>query len=234
MAIGPSLLLLWYFYRRDLNPEPRGVLIRTFFLGILITIPVGLVAVPLRMPDAFQADPIIAGLFSAFVWAAIPEEAFKFLVVTRYCARHPAFDEPMDGVVYGASASLGFATFENILYVAQGGWGVAVARAFTSVPCHACLGAIMGYFVGQARFGAKGKASSWTGLWVAALLHGLYDFPLFVLRGMKTHGTAQEGLEWGMFVFFLAVLVFELTWAMRIVRRLRREQIRDAAMGPNV
>lgn len=27
MAIGPSLLLLWYFYKRDLHPEPRGVLI---------------------------------------------------------------------------------------------------------------------------------------------------------------------------------------------------------------
>ena len=65
-------------------------------------------------------------------------------------------------------------------------------------------------------------------------MHGLYDFPLFVLRGIKTHGTAYEDLEWGMFIFFLAVLAFELTWAVRIVRRLRREQVRDAAMGPKV
>ncbi len=39
-AIIPSLLLLWYFYKRDLNPEPREVLIKTFFLGILIVLPV--------------------------------------------------------------------------------------------------------------------------------------------------------------------------------------------------
>ena len=38
-AIIPSLLL-WYFYKRDLNPEPREVLIKTFFLGILIVLPV--------------------------------------------------------------------------------------------------------------------------------------------------------------------------------------------------
>ena len=39
-AIIPSLLLLRYFYKRDLNPEPREVLIKTFFLGILIVLPV--------------------------------------------------------------------------------------------------------------------------------------------------------------------------------------------------
>jgi len=39
-AIIPSLLLCWYFYKRDLNPEPREVLIKTFFLGILIVLPV--------------------------------------------------------------------------------------------------------------------------------------------------------------------------------------------------
>ena len=39
-AIIPSLLLLWYFYKRDLNPEPSEVLIKTFLLGILIVLPV--------------------------------------------------------------------------------------------------------------------------------------------------------------------------------------------------
>lgn len=229
MAIGPSLLLLWYFYRRDLNPEPRGVLVRTFFLGILITVPVVLVAIPFRLPAAYQAIPMVYGLYYAFLCAAIPEEVFKFLVVTQYCAKHSAFDEPMDGVVYGATASLGFASLENILYVAQGGWGVALARAFTSVPCHACLGAIMGYYVGQARFHVKGNASSWTGLWVAVLLHGMYDFPLFVWQGMKKQGTMHEGMALGMLVFFVAVMVFAVTWTMRILRRLRREQIREAA-----
>jgi RsiW-degrading membrane proteinase PrsW (M82 family) len=35
---------VWYFYSRDLNPEPRGVLLTTFFLGALIVIPVIAVA----------------------------------------------------------------------------------------------------------------------------------------------------------------------------------------------
>ena len=231
-AVIPSLLLLWFFYKRDLHPEPRGLLIRTFLLGIVIVVPVVVVATPLRLPHIHQGEPVLLGLYYAFVCAAIPEEAFKFLVVTRYSARKPAFDEPMDGVVYGATASLGFATFENILYVAKGGWGVALARAFTSVPCHACLGAIMGYYVGQSRFGIKRKVSAWTGLWVAVLLHGLYDFPLLAARGLERNGTARAGLAPGMLVFFAAVLVFEIIWTLRILRRLRREQIRDAVLQP--
>ena len=171
---------------------------------------------------------MLAGLYCALFYAAVPEEFFKFLVVTRYSARNPAFDEPMDGVVYGATASLGFATLENILYVAQGGWIVAVARALTAVPCHACLGAILGYYVGQARFKGERKISAWLGLLVATLLHALYDFPLLAMRGLDNVG-GQLGLVLGLLVFFLAVFVFEIVWTLRIIRRLRREQVQVTA-----
>lgn len=60
------------------------------------------------------------------------------------------------------------------------------------------------------------------------LLHGLYDFPLFVLRGLEKQGTGQEGLALAMFIFFVAILIFEITWTLRIVRRLRREQVHPA------
>jgi len=131
---------------------------------------------------------------------------------------------PLCGVVYGATASLGFATRENIVYVAQGGWIVAVARALTAVPCHACLGAILGYYVGQARFKGERKISPWLGLLVATLLHALYDFPLLAMRGLNDEVGGQLGLVLGLLVFFLAVLVFEIVWTLRITRRLRREQ----------
>ena len=224
-AIIPSLLLLWYFYERDLNPEPRAVLIKTFLLGILIVVPVIIFCLPLRVFSSQLDHPILAGLYSALLCAAVPEEFFKFLVVTRYSARNPAFDEPMDGVVYGATASLGFATLENILYVAHGGWIVAVARAFTAVPCHACLGAIMGYYVGQARFNTRQKVSGRTGLLVAVILHGLYDFPLLVLPRLGRYAHAKSALLLGMLALFLAVFAFKVIWTLRIVRRLRREQV---------
>ena len=39
-AVIPSLLLLWYVYARDRNPEPRGLLLKTFLLGAAICAPV--------------------------------------------------------------------------------------------------------------------------------------------------------------------------------------------------
>jgi RsiW-degrading membrane proteinase PrsW (M82 family) len=226
-AVVPSLLLLWYFYKRDLNPEPRGVLIKTFLLGIVIVVPVIVFALPLWLFNSHLNHPMLAGLYCALLCAAVPEEFFKYLVVTRYNARHPAFDEPMDGVVYGAAASLGFATLENVLYVMQGGWTIAIARAFTAVPCHACLGAILGYYVGQARFNIERRNFARLGLLVAIVLHALYDFPLLVIPRLGEHSPTKPVSVVGLLVVALAVLVFEIVWTLRIVRRLHREQIQD-------
>jgi len=108
-AVVPSLVLLAYFYRRDLNREPRRVLLYAFLLGVLIVLPVWIVDSQLWRPSSHNISPLLVGLYGAFVGAAIPEELLKFVVLAGYCARHPAFDERMDGVVYGATASLGFA-----------------------------------------------------------------------------------------------------------------------------
>lgn len=223
-AIIPSIFLLRFFYKRDVNPEPRGVLIKTFVLGVLTVIPVLIVVMPFIVFSPTFENPYVIGLFGALICAAIPEEFFKFLVVTRYSARNPAFDEPMDGIVYGATASLGFATLENILYVTDGGWGVAITRAITAVPCHACLGAILGYYVGQARFKNNGRLA-WFGLMVAIALHALYDFPLMVLAELNVDSDAFIGLGLGLFVFFVVVFTIEITWTLKIVKRLHRDQL---------
>jgi hypothetical protein len=227
-AVVPSLLLIWFFHSRDANPEPARVVWATFGLGILTVFPVLLVALPIGVALRGIEDPLVLGLNEAFLTAAVPEEFFKFLVVWLYCSRHREFDEPMDGVIYGALASLGFATFENVLYVAHGGTGVAVMRALTAVPGHAFMGAIMGYFVGQARFApARRGALMATGLGVAVVLHGVYDFPLLALKAMQDparRAQADDELAGWLLLLTLAALVFEAVWAVRITRRLRREQ----------
>ena len=71
------------------------------------------------LPDAV-VFPVENAFFKAFLLAAIPEEFFKLLTVLIFVYKKPAFDEPYDGIIYGAVASLGFATLENILYVSGG------------------------------------------------------------------------------------------------------------------
>ena len=52
------------------------------------------------------------------------------------------FNEPMDGLILGVAAALGFATVENIFYVRAGKILTALVRAIVSVPSHALFGAV--------------------------------------------------------------------------------------------
>src|SRR5579862_9083702 len=110
LVVIPTFLLLGYFRARDLNPEPARMLWTTFGLGVLICLPV----IPVELLAGRLLAPI-AGI--PYEHGLLPEELFKFLVVVFFCMQSREFDEPMDGIVYGAVASLGFASFENLFYV---------------------------------------------------------------------------------------------------------------------
>lgn len=233
-AVTPSLLLLWYFHSRDHHPEPRGVLLATFLLGVAIVVPVFLLATPLDLVTASIADPGLRGVYRAFAVAAVPEELLKFCVVWFYCARHRAFDEPMDGLVYGAVASLGFATLENIFYVAQGGLELAVMRAVTAVPSHAFWGVIMGLYIGQAKFGPPElrRRRLLLAYFVPMLLHGLYDAPVLALNqsaefAAMTATEIPDAIVAALLVS-LATLVVSGVWAYRAAFGMRHDQLARA------
>jgi RsiW-degrading membrane proteinase PrsW (M82 family) len=115
--------------------------------------------------------------FMSFVVIAPTEELLKFFAVKRWIYRSLEFDEIMDGIVYTVAASLGFATVENIIYVITHGITVGIARAFLAVPGHAFFGAIMGFYLGRAKFNReKEKKLIIKGILLAIFFHGLYDF----------------------------------------------------------
>lgn len=224
-ALVPAFLLLRYFIKKDKYPEPTRLLVNTFVLGCLIVIPVVLMALPLMGFVESQSDPFTRSILQAFALAAIPEEAMKFWVVWFYCARKSDFDEPMDGFVYGATASLGFAALENVLYVMTGGLEVAVARALTAVPAHAFFGAIMGYYVSQAIFGKGGRAkNAFLALFVPILLHGLYDTPPMLLDALQNDEAALAQFAVPCVVMFFTILIGMWIWVKRLLRNAVEEQ----------
>lgn len=224
-AIIPSFLLLLFFLKRDLNPEPIKTVLITFFLGVLAIFPVLAFCLPVEkylFNPKQLADPRMAGLALAFLFAAIPEELIKFSVLRGYAARKKEFDEPMDGIVYGVTASLGFATLENIMYTFSGGLSVAMLRAVTAVPAHAFMGAVMGYYVGQMKFNKK-RSTLWMfslSLFWPIMIHGLYDFPLMILNVVKKAKLSELAFVPIAFV----ALGGAAAWSYFLVRRLRKEQ----------
>lgn len=237
-AVLPALLLVWFFHARDTFPEPPRVLWTTFALGCASVVP-AVVAGVIVEPALQTAGAVSIAAVQAFVIAALCEESSKLAVLLGYSFRRSEFDEPMDGIVYGATVSLGFAALENVLYVLDGGFAIAVMRAVLSVPGHATYGAVMGYYVGRARFDRANRARLiGLGLLAAVMLHGFYNFPLMLMgdgddaaQGAPVPSAApgQAGEVSGEFlglflVMGLAAVVVGWTWSLSLVRRVRREQ----------
>jgi len=226
-AVVPGLLVLYFFIRSDRFPEPPGVIFRTFVLGVCAPIAAAVAAEILgKIFDGrfavlgSLADPLLR----AVVHAAIPEETMKFLILVLYCARHSEFNEPMDGLVYGVTASMGFATLENVMYVLHDptwpGWmHTAIIRGLITVPAHAVDGAVMGFFVGMASALPVQRTRLLVAGWaVPVALHAVYDLPVFLVKGQDQDWVAVLKQLW--FYGFL----LEVWLALRLLRKLEEIQ----------
>ena len=180
ITILPSLALVLYFIKGDKFKEPNRIIIITFLFGILITIPAGFLNTWIFNTFA-TGEKFNGALLSSFFGPAPVEELLKFSVLYLYILKEKAFNEPMDGLVYGVLASLGFATLENLQYVymtdykAVTSQQIAIWRSFTAVPLHGLCGAIMGFYFGRYAFSADKK---YLGLCIIVpiIFHGSYNF----------------------------------------------------------
>lgn len=237
LALVPVAVLLWWLMGRDRNREPTRVVLMTLLLGAITPIPIVLVALPLAWMLGISHQPSTFGeaVAASFILAALVEEVFKFLVLWGYSARHSQFDEPFDGIVYGTTASLGFAASENVMYVFGGqtefhGYVIGFLRAFTAVPMHAMCGVTMGICIGIAKFSPR-RAPLWLGLGLAGAigLHGTYNSFAF---GSQIAAQAERG---GLLVLsmggFLATTVLAAIICLLAIARMRRDQVVAAVAG---
>jgi RsiW-degrading membrane proteinase PrsW (M82 family) len=175
-GIAPGLALLSYFYLKDeYETEPLSLVFRTFLYGAFLVFPLMFIQYVLKVEQV-----VTTNVFEAFFSTGLLEEFFKWFIFYYAIYDHREFNEPYDGIVYGVSVSLGFATLENILYLFANGVEFAIARALLPVSSHALFGVIMGFYLGKAKFGAAVKTKRY--LFLSFLLpfffHGTYDYIL--------------------------------------------------------
>ncbi len=220
-ALIPGIAWLAYFYRCDrFEPEPVRLVIRTFFVGMLVALAMGAVYSGIDYP------------WGPYMWAAVffaplVEEPAKFLAVRWTVYNSSQFNEPFDGIIYAVSAALGFAAVENIIYVA-GGWfevnpmaGMVtlLSRTVLSVPGHALFsawwGAALGYSKGRKPLSQILMVGG--GLIASMVFHGAFNW----FAGNELLG----GL---VFLVFLAVL-WRITWVKLINPALTASPFRTPA-----
>ena len=210
-ALVPAAFLMVQVYRLDrIEKEPAGLLLKLALFGALSGLAAGAIEGALtRVLDVTLGGGMLRLVLENFLAVALVEEACKRWVVLKFAWNHPAFDYRFDAVVYCVFSALGFAALENILYVAEYGFAVAVSRVLLSVPGHCFFAVYMGIYLGQAKMAERAMQRYYielpdetpgqylrASLLVPALLHGFWDFSLSVGGGLMT------------VLFYLFVLAF--------------------------
>ena len=213
ITILPSLLIVAFFVKSDRFPEPTSQIIKIFMYGLFLCIPAFLVNTALG--NLYANTGISEALISSFLSAAPVEEVLKFTVLYSLVYKMKDFNEPIDGIVYGVTVSLGFATLENIYYVYflsdyfdTSQQALAVLRSFSAIPAHGIFGATMGYFFMKYAF-IKKENNLALCMIVPILLHGAYNYFAYNF-------------------FIIALLIVIISWIVliRAFSRLKKSQKR--------
>ena len=181
LACAPGVFITGYIWFKDrYEKEPAILLWKSFFYGVASILLTLLISVPLSKVIPVTESELTQQAIHAFLVVALVEELSKYLLLHWALFHNQHFNEPFDGIIYSVMVGMGFATAENIAYVVTGGYEVAVIRMFTAVPAHAVFAVLMGFYLGKARFGNSPLVSGLLALAVPALLHGAYDYFLFI------------------------------------------------------
>src|ERR1700716_3243614 len=234
-AVAPALLILWLVIAAGERPGPPAKVWTAFLLGAASISLLGVVRAPLTSILALPENAWLSQALHSLFGVALPEEAVKILVIVAVSARRRPFADPMDTIVYGAAAGLGFAAYENLAYLVQHAdmWpSLAALRSVLTVPFHGALGIIAGAYLAMGRsgtaLGAHRHNRDWARIWsrilmlfVPVALHAGFDFPLLTLQQTPDLDPSTRLL-----LGSASVLIgfSSIAFAARLVQRVARHQ----------
>jgi len=200
-GVLPSLVWLGYYLLKDSHPEPKKTILRVFLWGGAMTIPVLLLQLSFTsLLGQFNVDSIVRNIIHGFFIIAFIEEFFKFAVVKLKVLNSPDLDEPLDVMLYMIVSALGFAAFENILYLfgargsllsfdqlIQGAIFLSFIRFIGATFLHTLCSGVVGYFLALEISNPRKKFFyAESGLITATILHGIYNLAIINLKNYET------------------------------------------------
>ena len=185
LAVGASAAVwLWIIRRYDkVEPEPLKTLLYAGLVGGLMSVFFASLlnngALVIVGADPFEGQGYSTSLLIISLFVGCNEEAWKAAATVLLMRNHRAFNEPIDGMIYALTVSLGFSALENLEYVFGYGMSVIVGRSLLSMPVHLACGAIWGYGFARIKFLTRDHKYL-TGMvpyvFLAGMAHAGYDF----------------------------------------------------------
>ena len=239
----PSIVLLIYIYNKDkADKEPFKLLFLLFALGALSCFPIAYIEVLVAGFNPYIKDSIAYNIYDNYLVAATCEEVGKFIILFLITRKSKHFNCLFDGMIYAVVVSLGFATLENIMYVANYGFATAIVRAVTAVPGHMFDGVLMGYFYTMWHFGKSLEATEQNYLkagLIDEINHSDYKLSykgqivLSLLVPIAAHGTydflASSNSVLGVILFY-AFLIVLYVHCFKKVKKLSAADTHEANM----
>ena len=220
-AVLPAVFLMRYVYRKDTaEKEPPALLASLVLMGVFAALAAMVLE---RIGEGILSRLVSQSsrwyvILLAFLVVGAAEEGCKLFFLRRRSWWDPNFNYRFDGVVYAVFVSLGFAAFENILYVFRYGLSVVLPRALLAIPGHMGFAVFMGCFYGRAKLceacgDETGKQGNLFLGWLSAtVLHGIYDSCAMIGSGLAT-------------VLFV---VFIIAMYCGVYRTIKRESATDS------
>lgn len=208
-GVIPALFWLWFWLKHEdkEEPEPLGLLAVSFILGgLMVFVAIWMEKISLSFINHDQGIKII-------LWATI-EELLKFIGISLVIFGNKNVNQPIDYPVYFMTAALGFAAFENVLYLinpietsgAMIGMFTGGLRFLGSTLLHAISSAMIGSALGLSFYIQRyRKTYLLIGIIFAITLHSIFNF--FIMKGSDENFLSVFGFLW--VVTIINILVFE-------------------------
>lgn len=189
LAILPIILLGCYVYFKDKDKEPKRLMIKLFIGGILAAILTIVISIAIEnIFPFFKRDYSLYNDIELFIYTFIIvgfiEEISKWILLYLFSYHNKEFDQLYDMIVYSVFVALGFAFIENLLYVYDGGFTIALIRFCLAIPGHVSMSVFMGYFLSFAKLAEVNHKKKLKmkyilfSILVPSLFHGIYDYCL--------------------------------------------------------
>lgn len=218
LAILPVVLICYFIYDKDIHKENPKKILLLFILGLIagmLVIPISVLLeylIPTFRIDISDMNMIQLAL-KTFIEIALIEEFCKWIMTYLAGYKSDTFTETYDIIIYTVFVAMGFATFENMLYILDSNSiSVAISRAIFSIPAHTSYAIFMSYYLCKAKlFEITDKPINKTinilkSLLIPILFHGIFDFCLFT----------------GKTIFIIIFIAFVILLFLLAFERLRR------------
>lgn len=247
LSFGPALACAATVYWLDrYEKEPKVLIGAVFFWGAIVAALGALVAqiVLGGMMALAEASQEAADFAGGSIFAPVTEESLKGLAVLLvFWVLRRELDSILDGIVYAATAALGFAATENVLYLFSeslenglgGMFGLFVLRVVLGAWDHAVYTSFIGVALALARL-SRSLAAKWLlppiGWALAVASHSLHNTLAALAAETPESGVLMFLIDWSGWGFFALLMLWCILREKRMLGRHLAEEVHCGRMTP--